>query len=43
MSGSLRGQCKNTVKHSRCFDITGGHENFAFKLVVKLSVALDYV
>jgi hypothetical protein len=24
-------------KHSRCFDITSGHGNFAFKLVVKLS------
>jgi hypothetical protein len=26
--------------HSRCFRIMGGHGNFAFNLVVKLSVAL---
>jgi hypothetical protein len=28
---------------SRCFGIMGGHGNFAFNLVVKLSVALGYV
>jgi hypothetical protein len=29
--------------HSRCFDIMGGHENFAFSLVVKVSAELGYV
>jgi hypothetical protein len=29
--------------HSRCFGIKGGHENFVFNLVVKLSVELGYV
>jgi hypothetical protein len=29
--------------HSRCFGIMGGHGNFAFNLVVKLSVELGYV
>jgi hypothetical protein len=29
--------------HSRCFDIMGGHGNFAFNLVLKLSVELGYV
>jgi hypothetical protein len=29
--------------HSRCFDIMGGHGNFAFNLVVKLSVEFGYV
>jgi hypothetical protein len=29
--------------HSRCFGIMEGHGNFAFNLVVKLSVELDYV
>jgi hypothetical protein len=28
---------------SRCFGIIGGHGNFAFNLVVKLSVELGYV
>jgi hypothetical protein len=28
---------------SRCFGIMRGHGNFAFNLVVKLSVELDYV
>jgi hypothetical protein len=27
--------------HSRCFGIMEGHGNFAFNLVVKLSVELD--
>jgi hypothetical protein len=29
--------------HSRCFGIIGDHGNFAFNLVVKLSVELGYV
>jgi hypothetical protein len=29
--------------HSRCFDIMGGHGNFAINLVVKLAVELGYV
>jgi hypothetical protein len=29
--------------HSGCFSIVGGHGNFAFNLVVKLSVELGYV
>jgi hypothetical protein len=29
--------------HSRCFGIMGGHGNFAFNLVEKLSVELGYV
>jgi hypothetical protein len=29
--------------HSRCFGIMGGHGDFAFNLVVKLSVELGYV
>jgi hypothetical protein len=29
--------------HSRCFGIMGGHGNFAFNLVEKLSVKLGYV
>jgi hypothetical protein len=29
--------------HSCCFGIMGGHGNFAFNLVVKLSVELGYV
>jgi hypothetical protein len=29
--------------HSRCFGIMGGHGNFAFNLVVNLSVELGYV
>jgi hypothetical protein len=29
--------------YSRCFDIMGGHENFAFNLIIKLSVELGYV
>jgi hypothetical protein len=29
--------------HSRCFGIMGGHGNFAFNLVVKLSVELGYI
>jgi hypothetical protein len=28
--------------HSRCFVITGGHGNFAFNLIVILSVELGY-
>jgi hypothetical protein len=29
--------------HSRCFGMMGGHGNFAFNLVVKLSGQLGYV
>jgi hypothetical protein len=29
--------------HSRCFGIMGGHGNFAFNLVVKVSVEVGYV
>jgi hypothetical protein len=29
--------------YSRCFGIMGGYGNFAFNLVVKLSVELGYV
>jgi hypothetical protein len=29
--------------HSRCFGLMGGHGNFAFNLVVKLSVGLGHV
>jgi hypothetical protein len=29
--------------HSRCFVIMEGHGNFAFNLVVKLSVELGYI
>jgi hypothetical protein len=29
--------------HLRCFGIIEGHENFAFNLVVKLSVELGYI
>jgi hypothetical protein len=29
--------------HSRCFGIMGRHGNFAFNLIVKLSVELGYV
>jgi hypothetical protein len=29
--------------HARCFGIMGGHGKFAFNMVVKLSVELDYV
>jgi hypothetical protein len=32
-----------TKMHSRCFGIIGVHGNFAFNLVVKLSVELGYV
>jgi hypothetical protein len=28
--------------HSRCFGLMGGHENFVFNLLVKLSVELDF-
>jgi hypothetical protein len=34
---------KTLKRHSRCFDIMKGHGNFAFNLVVKLSVELGYV
>jgi hypothetical protein len=29
--------------HSRCFGMMGSHGNFAFNLVVKLSVELGYI
>jgi hypothetical protein len=29
--------------HSRCFGIMGGHGNFVFNWIVKLSVELGYV
>jgi hypoxanthine-guanine phosphoribosyltransferase len=36
-------QKNNRRKHAVCFGIMGGQVNFAFHLVVKLSVELGYV
>jgi hypothetical protein len=37
------GEKNPTKMHSGCFGIMGGHGNFAFNLVIKLSVELGYV